>query len=104
MLSYLYLFVFIEMAKVEKGEMYVEILHRHVWLWNGKEAKARYWHLIIRREIEDHKEIKYSLSNASKETSILTLAKMQAQLYWIERSFQNANLNADWTNTKYVNG
>src|SRR4051812_7110250 len=32
-----------------RGPLQVDITHRRVWLWDGVEAKARCWHLIVRR-------------------------------------------------------
>jgi SRSO17 transposase len=72
-----------------KGKLQVEILHQRVWVWDKKEAKARHWHLLVRREVKSRDEIKYSLSNAPAETSVHRLAQMQGQRYWIERSFQD---------------
>lgn len=77
-----------------KGELRVEVLHRRVWLWDGKEVKARHWHLIVRREIKARDEIKYSLSNALEHTSLQRLAQMQGQRYWVERSFQDGKSQA----------
>jgi len=77
-----------------KGELRVEVLHRRVWLWDGKEAQARHWHLIVRREIKVHEEIKYSLSNALEHTPLQRLAQMQGQRYWVERSFQDGKSQA----------
>jgi SRSO17 transposase len=73
-----------------KGQLRVEILHRRVWLWDGREAQARHWHLIVRREIGSPKEIKYSLSNAPEDTPTARLAQMQGQRYWVERQFEDA--------------
>lgn len=73
-----------------KGKLRADILHRRVWVWDGKEKKARKWHLVVRREIKSPEKIKYSLSNASAGTSIQRLAYMQAQRYWVERPFQDA--------------
>lgn len=73
-----------------QGEMVVEVLHSRVWLWDKTESQARCWHLLIRREVGNHNEIKYSLSNAPEDTSLQTLANMQAQRYWIERAFEDA--------------
>jgi SRSO17 transposase len=73
-----------------KGKIFVDILHRIIWLWDGKEPEARRWHLVVRREIDSPKEIKYSLSNASLDTPTERLAFMQAQRYWVERPFQDA--------------
>ena len=72
-----------------KGKLRVDVLHRRVWLWDGKENQAKHWHLIVRREVNGSK-IKYSLSNAPANTSLKRLAYMQAQRYWVERSFQDS--------------
>lgn len=73
-----------------KADLVVEILHQRVWLWDKKSPAARCWHLIVRREINSPSTVKYSLSNAPAQTSVLKLAKMQAQRFWIERAFQDA--------------
>jgi SRSO17 transposase len=72
-----------------KGKLRVEILHRRVWLWDGKEAQAHQWHLLVRREIGSPETIHYTLSNAPAETPPHRLAQMQAQRFWIERSLQD---------------
>ncbi|MDM8567051.1 hypothetical protein QUF74_15545 [Candidatus Halobeggiatoa sp. HSG11] len=72
-----------------KGVVSAEILHQQVWLWDGEEEKAHNWHLIIKREINSPKTIKYSLSYADKETSKERLAFMQGQRYWVEDSIKN---------------
>jgi hypothetical protein len=64
-----------------KGPLRVDILHRRVWLWDGEEAQARRWHLIVRREIDAPTETKYSLSNAPADTPVPRLAFMQGQRY-----------------------
>ena len=72
-----------------KGELRVDVLHRQVWLWDGQEAQARCWHLLVRREVMAREEIKYSLSNAPAATPVKRLARMQGQRYWVERAFQD---------------
>lgn len=72
-----------------KGPLQVEVLHQRVWLWDGKEAQARHWHLIVRREVKARDEIKYSLSNAPADTPLHRLAQRQGQRYWVERAFQD---------------
>lgn len=72
-----------------KGKLFVDILHRQVWLWDGEEATAKLWHLIVRRELNSPAKKKYSLSNASSDISSEKLAYMQAQRYWVERPFQD---------------
>jgi SRSO17 transposase len=73
-----------------KGKLRVEILHRRIWLWDGKEAQAHQWHLIVRREIDSPETIKYTVSNAPANIAAQRLAQMQAQRFWIERSLQDA--------------
>ena len=58
--------------------------------WDGEETQPRCWHLIVRREVESVKTIKYTLSNAPVETPLLRLGQMQGQLYWVERAFEDA--------------
>ena len=77
------------MRDSSKGRLRVEILHRRVWLWDGKEAQAHQWHLLVRREITAPETIHYTLSNVSAQTPPHRLAQMQAQRFWIERSLQD---------------
>ena len=73
-----------------RGELRVDIAHRRVWLWDGEEARARCWHLIVRREVGSPKTLKYTLSNAPPGTPGFRLAQMQGQRYWVERAFEDA--------------
>ena len=73
-----------------KGKLVVEVLHQRVWLWDKYSPSAHCWHLVVRREINSPGTIKYSLSNALEKTSVIKLARMQAQRFWIERAFQDA--------------
>jgi len=77
-----------------KARKHVDMIHRRVWVWDKKEAKAHCWHLIVGREINAKNDIKYSLSNASHDTTALRLAKMQGQRFWVERSFQDGKSQA----------
>ncbi len=72
-----------------RGKLQVDVVHRRVWVWDGMEAQARHWHLIVRREVKSPEKLKYSLSNAPEEISLERLAQMQGQRYWVERSFQD---------------
>lgn len=72
-----------------KGRLQVEALHARVWLWNGEETKARYWHVVATRELGSPETIKYTLSNAPAEAAVERLVQMQRQRFWIERSFQD---------------
>ena len=84
----------VEVRATTKGLLRVEILHRTVWLWDGKEEKAHEWRLLIRREVGSPETLKYVLSNAGPDVTAGRLAFMQAQRYWVERSFQNAKTEA----------
>ena len=69
--------------------MRIDVAHRRVWVWDGEEATARCWHLVVRREVGAPKKIKYSLSNAPAETARERLAQMQGERYWVERAFED---------------
>ena len=77
-----------------KGTLVVEVLHRRVWLWDGKEPEAHGWHLIVRREMGSSQEIKYSLSNAPETTTTERLTFQQGQRYWVEHALRNAKSEA----------
>jgi SRSO17 transposase len=78
-----------------KGKLIVEILHQSVWLWDKRSSMANRWHLIVRREVNAPKTLKYSLCNAPERTNVLKLVWMQAQHYWIERAFQDTKNDLD---------
>lgn len=72
-----------------RGKLRIDALSRRVWLWDGEEAAAQCWHLIVRRETGAPGEIKFTLCNAPAETPLQRLAVMQGQRFWVERSFQD---------------
>jgi SRSO17 transposase len=72
-----------------RGKLRVDVAHRRVWVWDGEEATARCWHLVVRREVGSPKKIKYSLSNAPADTPLECLAEMQGERYWVERAFED---------------
>ena len=53
----------------------------------AKRTKARKWTLLIRKD--ESGDIKYALSNSAEGTPVKRLAYMEAQRFWIERSFQD---------------
>jgi hypothetical protein len=57
-----------------RGPLTVDIAHRRVWVWDGEDAAARCWHLIIRREVGAPGKLRFSLSNAAPETPPQRLA------------------------------
>ena len=36
-----------------RGQLRVDITTRRIWVWDGKEERARCWHLIVRREAKE---------------------------------------------------
>lgn len=79
----------VEVRDSTQGQLKIHVLHKRVWLWDGKETQAHCWHLIVRREPNDETRLKYTLSNADESTPIQRLALMQAQRFWVERSLQD---------------
>jgi len=71
------------------GPLIVDIHRRQVWVWDGDEEKARSWQLVIRRDCTPAGDIKYCLTNARPTASTVTLARMEAQRFWIERAFED---------------
>ena len=76
------------------GQLEVDIHHRQVWIWDGEEKQARSWQLLIRREIDNPKEIKYCLSNANEQVPAISLARRESQRFWIERAFEDGKQEA----------
>jgi SRSO17 transposase len=74
----------------EKGPVTAEYLHARVWVWDGAEAGAKAWHLLVRREVGATEISHYCLSNASAHVSWIELARVQAQRFFIEHSFREA--------------
>lgn len=72
-----------------KGDIIAKVLHQRVWLWDGKEQRVHLWHLIVSRRVNSKNELKYSISNASPDTSVARLAFMQGQRFWVERALQD---------------
>jgi len=75
-------------------DLIAQVLHREVWLWDGKEPRAHKWHLIVTLTPSSRGKLKFSLSNAPSDTPLSRLVFMQAQRYWIERAFEDAKSEA----------
>lgn len=73
-----------------KGMLEYEILTIRCWIWEKETENVYQWHLIVRRNPETKSDYKYSMSNAEKSTPMPRLAYMQAQRYWVERTFEDA--------------
>ena len=79
-----------------KGTLKSRAYCRKVYTWDGLSATYRERLLLIRvsKTPDGKEEIKYALTNAKEGTySLKDLVEMQAQRYYIERSFQDAKQN-----------
>jgi SRSO17 transposase len=78
----------ITLRESTKGKLKYPIWVKEVWQWEIGQPKARRRLLVVRKEADG--SFKYSLTNAAANTSWERLGFMQAQRFWIERSFQDA--------------
>ena len=70
----------------ERGQLTADFSARRVWTVREDGRAVQEW-LLLRR---DGKHYSYTLSNASVETTLLTLATRKSQRYFIERSNQDS--------------
>ena len=82
----------IKVRQTERGYKKVYFKAIKVWRRQNKLPCEKPLWLLISKDLESS-EIKYSLCNASEDTSLEKLAKMQSSRYWIERAFQDAKGN-----------
>lgn len=80
--------------KTSAGSLVVDIHRREIWVWDGDEEQARAWQLVVRRDRTAAGEIKYCLTNAPTATPTVSLARMEAQRFWIERAFEDGKSEA----------
>lgn len=69
-----------------------DFARRRVWTVDTDGTIRKEW-LLMRK---NGTEISYSLSNASEDTSLLTMAQRKSQRYFIERSNQDAKSELGW--------
>lgn len=80
----------LKIRKGTKGTVEYEYICKQVWIWEKNTQNMFCWYLIARRNIDTKKDYKYSLSNAPTGTPMKKLAFMQAQRFWVERTFEDA--------------
>ena len=73
-----------------RGAIRYEVLHARVWIDAGRKQPPRQWHLLVRRETDTPRKIKYTLSNAPGDMPLEQLSYIQGQRYWAERALQDA--------------
>ena len=76
----------------ERGMLRARFARLRVWTVRDDDSLREEW-LLIR---QDKKRTTYSLSNAPKATSLLTMAQRKSQRYFIERSIQDAKSELGW--------
>lgn len=77
---------------VERGMLTADFARRRVWTVRKNGSVREEW-LLIRR---NKKKSTYSLSNASPDTSLFTMAGRKSQRHFIERSNQDAKSELGW--------
>lgn len=80
----------LKIRDTERGELEADFAAFRIFSVNGQGLPDREVWLVVRREIDDPKEMKFAFSNAPEETSIERLASMLCSRYWVERALQNA--------------
>jgi SRSO17 transposase len=76
----------------ERGHVDMPCWRRRVWVVEG--ARVREEWLLLYREADG--DIRYSLSNASAEAPLATLAGWRAGRYFVERTFQDSKSELGW--------
>ena len=74
-----------------QGKLSLHICKKEVWVWDGKEDRARKRTLVITKTNDQTVKTKYSISNGGLDDySHGQYAYFVAQRYWVERTFDNA--------------
>jgi len=73
-----------------RGVLRVRICRLQVYVWDGESEKVKHLTLIVSKTLGNNPDIKISLSNAPKLTTLRCLGRMQRQRFWIERVFEDA--------------
>ena len=76
--------------KTAKGWKKVYVHVAEVWVWDGKEDRARRRTLVVTKTPDKKPKIKYSLSNGDiNDYTKKEYAYFQSQRYWVERTFDD---------------
>jgi len=82
----------LNLRATERGMLIADFARCRVWTVRADGSTREEW-LLIRR---DRNRVIYSLSNASRDTSLSTMAERKSQRYFIERSNQDAKSELGW--------
>ena len=80
----------VTLRKTTRGVLRVRICRLRVYVWDGESEKTKCWALIATKSLGSNPDIKISLTNAPKQTTVKRLGWMQRQRYWVERVFEDA--------------
>ena len=78
------------LRKTTRGVLRVRCCRLKVYVWDGESESAKCWTLIVTKSLGANPDIKISLTNAPKHTTLKRLGWMQRQRYWVERAFEDA--------------
>jgi len=82
----------VRVRSCERGQVEMPCWRRRVWVVEG--ALVREEWLLLHREADG--DIRYTLSNASGQTPLATLAGWRAGRYFAERTFQDSKSELGW--------
>jgi SRSO17 transposase len=80
----------VSLRNTTRGPLKVRIFRLKVYVWDMKSKNAKCWYLIATKSMGSNPEVKISLTNAPKRTTLRRLGIMQRQRFWIERVFEDA--------------
>jgi SRSO17 transposase len=80
----------ITVRRSTKGKLVFNYLHTKAWIKVSHEKVYRQVHLIVRGNLGQRDDLKFSVSNAPDTVPLQRLAYMQGQRFWIERAFEDS--------------
>jgi SRSO17 transposase len=80
----------VTLRKTTRGVLRVRVCRLKVYVWDDKSDKVKCWTLIATKSLGSNPDIKISLTNAPKHTTLKRLGWMQRQRFWVERTFEDA--------------
>jgi SRSO17 transposase len=89
----------------EKGPLVWDVKHTMITMKNDDGLPGQRLHLIVARNVLDHDEIKFFVSNAPADTSVQTLLLVAFSRWRVERCFedQKGEVGLDkWEGRKYI--
>lgn len=79
-----------------QGWVEVNYVASRVWVWDGKETRARLWWALAWQNPDEGPQgrIHYALSNAPADTQVSDVVKHGVHRFWVERSLQDGKSEA----------